>query len=299
MKAKAERPLGEYFGEESVKNLMKRILVLVFCGFLEVAAAIGQQSADISEVMMQSTFLIKDEKSSVCGTGFVILKRQTNGLANVFITANHVLTNFTSENAVVLLRRNLGPDKWETIPYTNRIRQGTKPLYTKHPSLDIVAFYISLPVNCILRPMTEELLITEPSIRDAGLGPGTELLNTGFPFGITSGSENFGFLRSGRIASYPILPVKERPTFELAITAFEGNSGGPVFISNYRKPGTEAIFPSVHWGGVVGILTTSKSLVQTVQSIDETTTRQTRLGFAGVIHAHFIKETIDLLPKLN
>jgi len=35
------------------------------------------------------------------------------------------------------------------------------------------------------------------------------------------------------------------------------------------------------------------------QSIEETTTRSTRLGFAGAIHAHFIKETIDLLPKLN
>lgn len=278
---------------------MKRILIFVFCGFVQVIAALAQESADISEIVMQSTFLIKDEKSPSCGTGFVILKRQTNGLAYVFVTANHVVTNFTSENAVIMLRRNVGPDKWEAAPYTHHIRQGTNALYVKHPSLDIVAFYLPLPKDCILKAMSEELLFTEPKIREAGLGPGTELLNVGFPFGITSGSENFGFLRSGRIASYPILPVKERPAFELAITAFEGNSGGPVFVSNYQKPGTESTFPSLHWGGVVGILTTSKSLVQTVQSIDETTTRNTRLGFAGVIHAHFIKETIDLLPKLN
>jgi hypothetical protein len=37
--------------------------------------------------------------------------------------------------------------------------------------------------------------------------------------------------------------------------------------------------------------------VQRLQSIDETTTKQTRLGFAGVIHAQYIKETIDLMPK--
>ena len=299
MKAKVGKLFESVSTKKSVKQNMKRILILVFCGFAEVITTQGQESADISEIVMQSTFLIKDEKTPSCGTGFVILKRQTNGLAPVFVTANHVLTNFAGENAIIMLRRNTGPDKWEVVSYTNRIRLGTNALYAKHPSLDIVAFYLPLSKDCILKAMTEELLFTEPKIRDAGFGPGTELLNIGFPFGIASGSENFGFLRSGRIASYPILPVKERSSFELAITAFEGNSGGPVFVSNYQKPGTESNFPSVHWGGVVGILTTSKSLVQTVQSIDETTTRSTRLGFAGVIHAHFIKETIDLLPKLN
>src|SRR5256885_5600193 len=104
---------------------MKRILIPIFCGLVQVIAALAQESADISEVIMQSTFLIKDEKSPSCGTGFIILKRQTNGLANVFVTANHVVTNFTGENAVIMLRRNVGPEKWETAPYTNRIRQGT------------------------------------------------------------------------------------------------------------------------------------------------------------------------------
>src|SRR5207249_414154 len=134
-------------------------------------------------------------------------------------------------------------------------------------------------------------------IRDIGLGPGTELLNLGYPFGLSSGPEHFAFLRSGRIASYPILPVAERNSFELAITAFGGNSGGPVYISNYVKPGTEHILPNPRHFGVVGILTTSRTLVQTMQSVDESITRQTHLGFAGVVHANFIKETIDLLPK--
>src|SRR5687767_5300784 len=146
---------------------MKKIAVLVFCSLLEVTASSGQESADISESVMQSTFLIKDEKSPACGTGFVIGKKQTNGLAYVFVTANHVLTNFTSENAVIMVRRNLGPDNWASSPYTHRIRQGTNALYVKHPSLDVVAFYIPLPQNCILRVMSEELLLNEPFIREA------------------------------------------------------------------------------------------------------------------------------------
>ncbi len=197
-----------------------------------------------------------------------------------------------------MLRINTGPDKWELAPPTNRIRDGTNILYFKHPRLDIAAFYIGLPEKCLPNGgISEDLLLPEQIIRDIKVGPGTELLNLGYPFGLASGPEQFASLRSGRVASYPILPMSQRPSFELAVTAFGGNSGGPVYVSNYVTPGTENILPNPRHFGVVGMLTTSKSLVQTMQLVDESITRHTHLGFAGVIHAHFIKETLDLLPK--
>ena len=276
---------------------MTRILLIIWLSLELILSSAGQESADISEAVVQSTFLIKDERSPFSGSGFVVYKVQTNGVASVFVTANHVLTNFVGENAIIMLRRSIGQSQWELAPLTNRIRQGTNILYVRHPRLDVAAFYIALPGKCIDKRLGEQLLMDETAIRNAGLGPGTEVLNVGFPFGIASGPEQFGFLRSGRIASYPILPVAARNTFELAITAFGGNSGGPVYISNHVKPGTENNLPTPRYLGIVGVLTTSRMLIQNLETVDETITRKTQLGFAGVIHAHFIKETIELLPK--
>ena len=279
------------------RRFMKLTILIAYSWLCVVRVADSQGIADINERMMQSTFLVTDEARHGCGTGFVIEKRQTNGIGHVFVTAEHVLASLSGETAVILLRVSTGPDKWVAAPCTNRIRQGTNTLYTKHPTMDVAAFYLAIPENCQKLQMPEDWLLTEEVIRGIKIGPGTELLNLGYPFCQTSQGENFPLLRSGRIASYPILPVAERSSFELAITVFGGNSGGPVYLSNYEEPGAQFTVPLRRHFGVVGMLTTSRVTTFTSQSLDETVIKQINLGFAGVIHAQFIKETIDLLPK--
>jgi len=127
--------------------------------------------------------------------------------------------------------------------------------------------------------LSTDLLADDKIMERFEIHPGDELLCLGYPLR----AEVFGFsiLRSGKIASYPLLPAKDTKTFLFDFEVFKGNSGGPVYFvdKGRRYGGTAHVAESIQF--VAGIVTRQHE----------------KLRLAVVVPAYFIKETLALLDK--
>jgi len=253
------------------------------------------QEPDLTTALMTSTAKIEAQGS--LGTGFLLgqpLAGDPTRAAYVFVTAAHVLAESKSGVAVLHLRKRAG-NGFGRLPVKIQIRAGGKPLWTQHPTADVAVMRLKLPEDAHLMLAPTDLLASDDRLRQLAVGPGEELLVLGFPFGAESSAAGFPILRSGRIASYPLLPAKEVKTFLMDFQVFKGNSGGPVFLMSKPRAGsgTGAAVPVL---SLVGLVSQEQQFRERIQSLAEITVRNHRMGLAVVVHAHFIRETIDLLP---
>ena len=72
------------------------------------------------------------------------------------------------------------------------------------------------------------MLANDDLLAKYNIHPGDVLDCLGYPFGFESPVGSFPILRSGKIASYPLLPTKGTQSFLLDFRVFPGNSGSPV-----------------------------------------------------------------------
>jgi hypothetical protein len=162
----------------------------------------------------------------------------------------------------------------------DRIRENGKPRYVKHPSADVAAFYSQIPQ--VLEVASTSLLTTDALLTQYEVGIGDEVLAAGYPLG-REGPAGFPILRSGLIASFPIMPVAATTQILIDYNVWSGNSGGPVYLyERARWLNGPRTFSSVNI--IMGLV--SKQVVVNGQ----------RLELAVVVPAHFIRETINMLP---
>ena len=102
-------------------------------------------------------------------------------------------------------------------------------------------------------------------------------------------------LRSGYIASYPLIPTATVRNFLFDFNVFEGNSGGPVyFVESNRAYGNSINIGTVQF--LVGLVSEQRVAQEQIKSLNELRLERYRLGLAVVIHAALIREALDLLP---
>jgi hypothetical protein len=283
---------------------MKRVLVGLIAFTAFAAFARGADVPPIAPLLMESTFKIegktKEEKTSF-GTCFVILRTFPDNPKwgwSVLITADHVLSDTSADEATIYLRRKL--DSWVHVksPWTIKIRDKGRPLWIRHPEVDIAAMIISLPKDILdsQKWLNEDLLRGDDVYKIEDIRPGDELMCLGYPLGIESNSAGFPVLRSGRIASYPVYPSSIVKSYFYDVPVYGGNSGGPVFF-DFRKRQIPGL-PPEQWVdviGVAGIIIQDVSSTVHTESYFETTIRKNPLGLAIVVPAEFIKQTVDML----
>ena len=229
----------------------------------------------------------------------------------VLVTAAHVLEEISGEKATIYLREKMTNGKFKRIARSVKIRNGKKPLWTSHPSVDVAVMKIALPVFVSKQaediPMlSTDMLADDKMIEEYEIHPGDRLLCLGYPLGVEANVSGFPILRAGIIASYPLIPAKDTKSFLFDFEVFGGNSGGPVYFVD--KGRTYA--GSVHIGEtiqfVAGIVTQQKYSVQrSVKPLEvgpdrrryEVEEKREKLKLAVVVPAHFIKETLALLDK--
>ena len=100
----------------------------------------------------------------------------------------------------------------------------------------------------------QDLLARDEELAQFDVHPGDELNCLGFPLGATA-DYGFPILRSGKIASYPLVPAKTHKNWLFDFQVFPGNSGGPTyFIDRHRSyGGTTMIGQTIQL--VVGLVT--------------------------------------------
>jgi len=202
----------------------------------------------------------------------------------VLITAAHVLEKISGETATIYLREKMSDGKFKKVAYVLQIRKSKESLWVCLPDVDVAVMKIDLPVFVTKQAkeipiLSTDLLADDKMMERYEIHPGDELLCLGYP--LRADVSGFSILRSGKIASYPLLPAKDTKTFLFDFEVFAGNSGGPVyFVDKGRR-----------YGGTT-------HLGETIQFVAGIVTRQhEKLRLAVVVPAHFIKETLALLDK--
>jgi len=212
------------------------------------------------------------------GTGFLIDAPRPDGSPRtVLVTAAHLFERMPRDEARIGWRFAGSDGTWRYSPGPLPIRIAGRPLWTRHPALDVAVMEVRAPQSFVRAAIPLAWLADARSFETWGVGPGDEMMTVGYPLGQSSNRAGFPILRTGRVASYPLTPIDQFPTFLLDITVLNGNSGGPVFMAGYgrRRPGTE--YPA-DGAFIAGVLT-----------------KQLELEIGVVTHAVHVREAIALL----
>ncbi len=254
-----------------------------FVRFEKTSATSLAEDDNFDTQLMRATVMISHAKSTAAG---FILARADGKF--ILVTAAHVLEGTPGNETTVVFRRRLSEGAYLKELTKLAIRKDEKPFWTKHPTEDIAAIQIVPPMSADLPKISTGLLASDGSLRKHRIHPGDHLACLGFPYRNESGNGGFPILRSGPIGSFPLVPTAKTKTFFLSANTFEGDSGGPVYLSRATDKGDVRL--------ILGLIVGQRQLVEEAKMIYSTTRLRYPLGLAVVVHSAFIKETIDRLP---
>jgi hypothetical protein len=207
----------------------------------------------------------------------------------VLITAGHVLEEIDGETGTLTLREKHVDGSYTQKFWNVKLREQGKPLYVRHEQADVVALYVDMPNDLNVPIPPTALLADDDMLKKFEIHPGDELRCLGFPLFVSSES-GFPILRSGIIASYPIIPTKNNKRILFDFSVFEGNSGGPVYFVDHGRT----------YGGAIHLGETEQFVIGLVTSqVGSKMYNDQMLELAIVVPSPYILETIDLLPATS
>jgi hypothetical protein len=137
-----------------------------------------------------------------------------------------------------------------------------------------------------LRKRLARQIRTVAAYQKAGVHAASPLYVLTFPQRFEGNAAGFPVARRGIFATPPLLPMHSYPTFLADFTTFAGDSGGPVFIE-----GADA------HALIVGLAVAQNWHEDRMKSEFEDRTVRHPLGMGIVLHAQFIRETIEAAIK--
>ena len=282
------------------KYIMKNIAVII-CILILQHSVVAQSLLDLTTHLMRSTY--KLEGGGSVGTAFVLLDpipESTNSYRFLLVTAAHVLDNTHGDTTSIHLRNKIN-DEYVRLTHPIKIRDNGTNLWTSHPAADVAVMYVSMPSVMDIGPVSVAGIFADDAfIEENDIRPGDQMYALGFPLGSEANSYGFPILRSGAIASYPLLPTSTEKTFLFDFKVYRGNSGGPVFLYaiNRLKLGSGPA-QTVSFCRIMGLVSQEKIFTEQVQSMYRSQLEQHPLSVAVVVHASVIKETIEILRNSN
>ncbi len=258
---------------------------------------------DFNSILMAATFKLEGQGEApgqtVIGTGFLIgrpfPKEPTKG-KYVLVTAAHVLDDMRGDTIVVHSRRQVGTDSWVAVPFPLAIRANGRPLFARLPDADVAAIYLQLPSGVTPPLLPTSVLADDDMLKKFAIHPGDEVRCLGYPLGLPSNDAGFPILRSGKIASYPLLPTDRLKTFLLDFKVFKGNSGGPAYFVDSGRTYEKAVHLGEDVQFIVGLISQEGLFEQKISSPYSDEVRRLQLNLGIIVYASQIKKAIDLLP---
>jgi hypothetical protein len=274
--------------------LRTTLLLLIAAALLFCRPTVAQQRPpEINSVLMESTFLIEGPSKehpglNTLGTVFLLSKPVTeNAGTAVLVTAAHVLEGISGDTATLGLRKRLADGQFEVMTLTLQIRDKGVNKYIRHPTADVAVMKFPPGIKLTTPLVPTTWLIDDKQLVKFEIHPGDYLYCLGFPNGAAANEAMFPFLRTGAIASYPLIPSKRVKTFAYDVRVYPGNSGGPVYFhyTNRIYGGEQRAAETIM--GVVGLVS---------QQVSSGRTKPPEaISVAVIVPAEFILDTIALL----
>jgi hypothetical protein len=253
-------------------------------------------SKHFSELLFESTYVVGGTHGGF-GTAFCVLC--SNAHRTYLLTARHVLDSLNGDTLIIYFRKKSLDGSFQILPTRQAIRANGKALYATHPNMavDLAALAVILPKDSVFLsqfdPLPRELIATDEDIRKYWIHPGDEVFFLGYPLGEASPTGLFPILRTGFVASYPILPLARTPVIYLDGRVFEGNSGGPVYFEYTASSWNERYLNQN--GKILGVVS-GYQWSEAVRKIDvDTTKRKHDLQLGAFVNSGLISELLDSL----
>ena len=274
-------------------------LLLLAALVLAARGVLCAPPGDLDTRLMLSTVLVTNPGST--GTA-LLLTRATPGQPQqtqfVLVTAQHVLANAKGDTTSVIFHKLEADGTYTKRPQELPIRREGKDLWTKHPSADVAAIAISPPPDAVLPCVSVDRLASEADLARWQIHPGDSVRSVGFPHPLQfeAGPSGFGVVRTGCIASYPLLPAPKYRTFIADLNSFEGDSGSPVYLAENGRYVDGKIGPEPVQL-VLGVVIAQQFIDERFNNIYQSGMLRHRMGLAIVVNSATIRETIELADR--
>ncbi len=240
-------------------------------------------AADFATQVMEATFKLYHPDSTA--TCFVVQRAATDQApATLYlVTAAHVLEKTKGETATLVLRTAQPDGSYERHDHSIPVRTGETPRWVKHATHDVAVLKLADPLPVPVPALPEVVLANAEQLKASGVHLCSPLFVLTYPQRFEANGAGLPIARQGIFASVPTLPITKQPTFFADFNTFAGDSGGPVFVAG---EGGQPL--------LVGIaLAQSHQEEKSVGEYEEKLVRRP-LGLGTVLHAQFIRETLDL-----
>jgi hypothetical protein len=200
----------------------------------------GKPSVDEASLSTTRIVLLKASKPQTIGTGFYYMRPEGQGKVILFLVTNHhVLTGFAPSDSKAPLGDEIVFWCHKSVERLQDVEEHHLRLYnakgrplwvssTSAPDADIAV--LPLPGNlgsgCKIVALTPE---TNSHASMPLLRPSSPVALVGYPYGFFDQQNHLPIWKTGAIASEPNTDFGGRPVMLVAVSAFPGMSGSPVY----------------------------------------------------------------------
>lgn len=254
--------------------MTRALLVMLVCCLAPAARA------DVGLDALRATIRLKGGGQS--GTGFVVAAPgvEAGPAALVLVTAAHVFENMDTEACTASFRAR-GPEGFVRRDVRLPIRDGERPLWTRHGQADVAVIAVAPPADADLGPVAADQLADAAAFERGDVRVGQHAWVACFPAQTEANAAGWPLLRQGTIATHPLAPVAAIESFFVDYAHFGGDSGAAVVVELDGGP------------LVAGVVVSMQRQTDRVTSPFEEKTVHTPLGLAIAIPADRVRETID------
>jgi len=268
-----------------------RSFLLICC--IAAGSSVGAYPAEAIPETLAATYKLTNRSSTA--TCFVVTRPDADDTRRqelILVTAAHVLEKMSGDECRIVLRARGEDGSFVREEVPLKIRSANRSLWIKHPQVDVAALKLTLPAGRTLDALNLERLAREPAIETGKLHSAKEVWIPCYPAQLEANSAGFPILRRGAVASFPLTPIRRFRTYLVDYRTFGGDSGAPVMMRDRETPAKVTDRPLVV-GLVIG---QHRETTRSVTPVEERTVHRP-LELAIVVHAEFIRQTIDRVPR--
>ncbi|MCX7006974.1 MAG: serine protease [Kiritimatiellaeota bacterium] len=259
---------------------MKRTMLVVLMALGWVQSGLAEDGAT---PLVECTFKLFNRDS----TGTCFLLHPDDAPKDVYlVTASHVFQRMTNDEALLVLRVPGSNDTFSRKDYPLKVKRGNQPTWYKHPSEDIAVLKLPTDPKQAFPSLPFSCLADEKMLKKLDLHICSDVFIFGYPTRFEANNAGFPIGRHGSISSHPLTPISANKFFLVDFSTFEGDSGGPVFVTHRDQP------------VILGIVLAQFRHDERVKTLYEENIIHHPLNISKVVHAAFIREAVLAAAKV-